>query len=84
MCPSPACGAGLLPPDNSRRVECDRRVGCGFIFCRDCRESYHEGGCQTAPAPPTGEASQVSQPINHSTPTNRCGVVMAAVNCTNY
>lgn len=60
MCPSPGCGAGLLPPDCSRRVECDRKVGCGFIFCRDCREAYHEGACPTAQAPPTGEASQVS------------------------
>uniref|UniRef100_A0A3Q1KDD9 E3 ubiquitin-protein ligase parkin n=1 Tax=Anabas testudineus TaxID=64144 RepID=A0A3Q1KDD9_ANATE len=58
MCPSPGCGAGLLPPDCSRRVECDRKVGCGFIFCRDCREAYHEGACPTAQAPPTGEASQ--------------------------
>ncbi|XP_040906227.1 E3 ubiquitin-protein ligase parkin [Toxotes jaculatrix] len=58
MCPSPGCGAGLLPPDGSRRVECDRQVGCGFVFCRDCREGYHEGACQTQPHPPTGEASQ--------------------------
>ncbi|XP_035029006.1 E3 ubiquitin-protein ligase parkin [Hippoglossus stenolepis] len=58
MCPSPGCGAGLLPADGSRRVECDRQVGCGLIFCRDCREPYHEGVCQTLTAPPTVEASQ--------------------------
>ncbi|XP_044228140.1 E3 ubiquitin-protein ligase parkin [Thunnus albacares] len=58
MCPSPGCGAGLLPPADSRRVECDRQLGCGFIFCRDCREEYHDGGCQTAPSPRTGVASQ--------------------------
>ncbi|XP_022072570.1 E3 ubiquitin-protein ligase parkin [Acanthochromis polyacanthus] len=58
MCPSPSCGAGLLPPDGSRRVECDRPLGCGFIFCRDCRESYHQGACQAALALSTGEASQ--------------------------
>uniref|UniRef100_A0A3Q3J9H1 E3 ubiquitin-protein ligase parkin n=1 Tax=Monopterus albus TaxID=43700 RepID=A0A3Q3J9H1_MONAL len=46
MCPSPGCGAGLLPPDGSRRVQCDKQVGCGFVFCRDCREGYHEGACQ--------------------------------------
>ena len=63
MCPSPGCGAGLLPPDGSRRVECDRQLGCGFIFCRDCREGYHEGACQTQPMATTGEASQVSWPI---------------------
>ncbi|XP_008292057.1 E3 ubiquitin-protein ligase parkin [Stegastes partitus] len=58
MCPSPGCGAGLLPPDDGRRVECDRQLGCGFIFCRTCGESYHQGACQVASAPPTGEASQ--------------------------
>ncbi|XP_023263405.1 E3 ubiquitin-protein ligase parkin isoform X1 [Seriola lalandi dorsalis] len=58
MCPSPGCGAGLLPPDGSRRVECERQVGCGFVFCRDCREGYHEGACQTQPVPPASEASQ--------------------------
>ncbi|KAM4729415.1 E3 ubiquitin-protein ligase parkin [Anableps anableps] len=58
MCPSPGCGAGLLPPDGSRRVECDRRLGCGFVFCRDCREGYHEGPCEGLVAPPTADASQ--------------------------
>lgn len=61
MCPSPGCGAGLLPPDGSRRVECDRQLGCGFVFCRDCRRSYHQGACQAAPAP-AGQVSQVSRP----------------------
>ncbi|XP_041645481.1 E3 ubiquitin-protein ligase parkin isoform X2 [Cheilinus undulatus] len=58
MCPSPGCGAGLVPVEGSRRVECDRQLGCGFVFCRDCREVYHEGGCHTEPAPPPGEAAQ--------------------------
>ncbi|GLD56002.1 E3 ubiquitin-protein ligase parkin-like isoform X1 [Lates japonicus] len=58
MCPSPGCGAGLLPSDGSRRVECDRHVGCGFVFCRDCRGRYHEGVCQMQLAPPTSQASQ--------------------------
>ncbi|KAI3363553.1 hypothetical protein L3Q82_012176, partial [Scortum barcoo] len=58
MCPSPGCGAGLVPPEDSRRVECDRQVGCGFVFCKDCREGYHEGACHQEPAPPTGELSQ--------------------------
>uniref|UniRef100_A0A667X6U9 E3 ubiquitin-protein ligase parkin n=1 Tax=Myripristis murdjan TaxID=586833 RepID=A0A667X6U9_9TELE len=58
MCPSPGCGAGLLPPDDYRRVECDRQLGCGFVFCRDCREEYHEGACPTVLAPPTAEAAQ--------------------------
>ncbi|XP_047208420.1 E3 ubiquitin-protein ligase parkin isoform X3 [Girardinichthys multiradiatus] len=58
MCPSPGCGAGLLPSDASRRVECDRQLGCGFVFCRDCREGYHEGPCEILVAPPTGDGSQ--------------------------
>ncbi|XP_035770735.1 E3 ubiquitin-protein ligase parkin [Neolamprologus brichardi] len=63
MCPSPGCGAGLLPPDGSRKVECDPRLGCGFVFCRLCRGEYHEGACQAVTAPPTGEAAQVSWPV---------------------
>ncbi|XP_030012055.1 E3 ubiquitin-protein ligase parkin isoform X3 [Sphaeramia orbicularis] len=58
MCPSPGCGAGLLPPDDNRRVECDLQAGCGFVFCRDCREEYHEGACLTIQAPPTGGTTQ--------------------------
>lgn len=60
MCPSPGCGAGLVPPDDSRRVECDRQIGCGFVFCRNCREGYHEGGCLTTQSQTTAEGSQVS------------------------
>ncbi|XP_014873676.1 E3 ubiquitin-protein ligase parkin isoform X2 [Poecilia latipinna] len=58
LCPSPGCGAGLLPPEGSRRVECDRRLGCGFVFCRDCREGFHEGPCEGPAAPPPGDACQ--------------------------
>lgn len=60
MCPSPGCGAGLVPGEGARRVECDKQLGCGFVFCRDCRESYHEGACHREQAPPTAEASEVS------------------------
>ncbi|XP_013882826.1 E3 ubiquitin-protein ligase parkin [Austrofundulus limnaeus] len=58
MCPSPGCGAGLLPPEGSRRVECDQRLGCGAVFCRDCRRTYHQGACEAVPAPPTADTSQ--------------------------
>lgn len=58
LCPSPGCGAGLVPPEDSRRVECDRQLGCGFVFCKDCRESFHQGACHAEEAPPTGAASQ--------------------------
>lgn len=60
MCPSPGCGAGLVPPDDSRRVECDTQIGCGFVFCRNCREGYHEGGCLATQSQTTAEGSQVS------------------------
>ncbi|XP_028279605.1 E3 ubiquitin-protein ligase parkin isoform X2 [Parambassis ranga] len=53
LCPAPGCGAGLLPADGSRRVECNSQLGCGFIFCRDCRGSFHEGPCETVQAPST-------------------------------
>uniref|UniRef100_A0A3P9L2M2 E3 ubiquitin-protein ligase parkin n=1 Tax=Oryzias latipes TaxID=8090 RepID=A0A3P9L2M2_ORYLA len=46
MCPAPGCGAGLLPSDPCRRVECERQLGCGFVFCRECREAYHQGECR--------------------------------------
>lgn len=55
LCPGAGCGAGLVAPSDSRRVECDRRVGCGLVFCRDCREEYHGGACPDAHAPPTAE-----------------------------
>ncbi|XP_041866651.1 E3 ubiquitin-protein ligase parkin [Melanotaenia boesemani] len=58
MCPSPGCGAGLVPPDGSRKVECDRQLGCGFVFCRDCRSVFHEGACEAVLTPPSEDASQ--------------------------
>lgn len=61
LCPSPGCGAGLLPPEGSRKLECDRQLlGCGFVFCRDCREGFHEGPCEGPAAPPPADACQVS------------------------
>ncbi|MBN3271826.1 PRKN ligase, partial [Polyodon spathula] len=47
LCPRPGCGAGLLPEDGQRRLECEQRrgLGCGFVFCRECKEEYHEGDC---------------------------------------
>lgn len=58
LCPSPGCGAGLIPTDDERRVTCDRRFGCGFQFCRQCREAYHQGLCPDIPSPPPVEPSQ--------------------------
>ncbi|XP_067845336.1 E3 ubiquitin-protein ligase parkin [Heptranchias perlo] len=47
LCPKPGCGAGLLPDAGERRIECllQNGVGCGFVFCRVCKEEYHEGEC---------------------------------------
>ncbi|MXQ92595.1 hypothetical protein E5288_WYG005685 [Bos mutus] len=47
LCPGPGCGAGLLPEPGQRKVFCEpgRGLGCGFVFCRDCKEPYHEGDC---------------------------------------
>ncbi|XP_041462571.1 E3 ubiquitin-protein ligase parkin-like [Lytechinus variegatus] len=48
FCPSPGCGAGiLLESGEERRVEClqEEGFGCGFVFCRNCHEAYHDGAC---------------------------------------
>ncbi|XP_042545694.1 E3 ubiquitin-protein ligase parkin [Dipodomys spectabilis] len=49
LCPRPGCGAGLLPEQGQRRVTCEggNSLGCGFVFCRDCKDAYHAGGCST-------------------------------------
>ncbi|XP_062386462.1 E3 ubiquitin-protein ligase parkin-like [Sardina pilchardus] len=60
LCPAAGCGAGLLPQDDRRRVQCELAdgLGCGFVFCRDCKEEYHEGPCQQQWAPATGNTPQ--------------------------
>ncbi|KAM6185259.1 E3 ubiquitin-protein ligase parkin [Rhynchocyon petersi] len=47
LCPSPGCGAGLLPEAGQRKVTCEggNRLGCGLVFCRECKEAYHNGEC---------------------------------------
>uniref|UniRef100_A0A674MEW2 E3 ubiquitin-protein ligase parkin n=1 Tax=Takifugu rubripes TaxID=31033 RepID=A0A674MEW2_TAKRU len=34
------------------------QIGCGFVFCRICREGYHEGGCLATQSQTTAEGSQ--------------------------
>ncbi|XP_076976906.1 E3 ubiquitin-protein ligase parkin isoform X2 [Tamandua tetradactyla] len=48
LCPSPGCGAGLIPELEGRKITCEggHSLGCGFVFCRDCKEAYHEGECR--------------------------------------
>ncbi|KAI0210323.1 E3 ubiquitin-protein ligase parkin [Lamellibrachia satsuma] len=50
LCPSPGCGAGLLPEGGDSKVVCERQgtLGCGFEFCRYCHEEYHSGDCRTS------------------------------------
>ncbi|XP_077781971.1 E3 ubiquitin-protein ligase parkin isoform X1 [Podarcis muralis] len=49
LCPTPGCGAGLLPEPEVRKIVCEpsNGMGCGFVFCRECKEEYHEGECLT-------------------------------------
>lgn len=49
LCPRPGCGAGLLPEQGQKKVTCEvvSSLGCGLVFCRDCKEAYHEGECST-------------------------------------
>ncbi|KAL0964343.1 hypothetical protein UPYG_G00322540 [Umbra pygmaea] len=60
LCPAPGCGEGLLPEDDRRRIHClqGNGLGCGFVFCRDCKEGFHEGGCRVRSAPASGLASE--------------------------
>uniref|UniRef100_A0A8V0XXB0 E3 ubiquitin-protein ligase parkin n=1 Tax=Gallus gallus TaxID=9031 RepID=A0A8V0XXB0_CHICK len=49
LCPTPSCGAGLLPEPEVRKIVCEpgNGIGCGFVFCRECKEEYHEGECSS-------------------------------------
>nr|XP_055026846.1 E3 ubiquitin-protein ligase parkin [Misgurnus anguillicaudatus] len=60
LCPAPGCGAGILPVDDVRRVCCELRngLGCGFVFCRNCKEEYHEGSCRQKMATAEGNTLQ--------------------------
>ncbi|MBN3298461.1 PRKN ligase, partial [Amia calva] len=53
LCPAPGCGAGLLPEPGQRNVQCQQGdgLGCGFVFCRECKASYHDGDCSAALLP---------------------------------
>ncbi|XP_035256471.1 E3 ubiquitin-protein ligase parkin isoform X2 [Anguilla anguilla] len=60
LCPAPGCGAGLLPENGQRRIQCQSSggLGCGFVFCRECKDRFHEGACLTRLQPETGAALQ--------------------------
>eukprot|EP00731_Ephydatia_muelleri_P016968 Em0010g66a len=58
LCPQANCGMGLLPEDEERRVDCPRDSGgCGFVFCRECKDAYHSGPC-TRQAPVVANSHQ--------------------------
>ncbi|XP_045431096.1 E3 ubiquitin-protein ligase parkin isoform X2 [Pipistrellus kuhlii] len=58
LCPRPGCGAGLLPEPGQRRVTCEGGggLGCALVFCRDCKDAFHEGACSALAAAPGGAA----------------------------
>ncbi|KAI1894450.1 hypothetical protein AGOR_G00115940 [Albula goreensis] len=60
LCPAPGCGAGLLPEPGQRRIQCQQGggLGCGFVFCLECKEEFHEGVCQMRSPPETGSGLQ--------------------------
>lgn len=60
LCPAPGCGAGLVPEEDRRMICCQQAngLGCGFIFCRDCKQTFHEGECRVRTAPTIGGALQ--------------------------
>lgn len=63
LCPRAGCGAGLIPQAPPiRKVECERSngLGCGFVFCRDCKEEFHDGTCHVTSSCSGGGATQVS------------------------
>ncbi|KAI7805176.1 putative E3 ubiquitin-protein ligase parkin, partial [Triplophysa rosa] len=60
LCPASGCGAGLLPVDDDRRVCCElgNGLGCGLVFCRNCKEEYHVGTCRQKLAAAAGNTLQ--------------------------
>ncbi|XP_071964471.1 E3 ubiquitin-protein ligase parkin-like [Antedon mediterranea] len=47
LCPAPGCGSAIFVDEDIRRLKCIQHgdIGCGFVFCRSCRLSYHDGVC---------------------------------------
>ncbi|KAM3676277.1 E3 ubiquitin-protein ligase parkin [Ammospiza maritima maritima] len=60
LCPTPGCGAGLLPEPGLRRILCEpgNGIGCGYVFCRECKEEFHEGECNSLLSPPGAMAQK--------------------------
>ncbi|XP_033107519.1 E3 ubiquitin-protein ligase parkin-like isoform X2 [Anneissia japonica] len=47
LCPAPGCGTAIFADEDAQRLECLQHgdIGCGFVFCRTCKLSYHDGDC---------------------------------------
>ncbi|CRL03427.1 CLUMA_CG016236, isoform B [Clunio marinus] len=43
LCPQPNCGMGIIVDEDCTRVHC--LSGCGFVFCKNCRQGFHIGDC---------------------------------------
>jgi parkin len=43
LCPQPNCGMGIIVDEECNRVLC--LSGCGFVFCKICKQGYHIGEC---------------------------------------
>ncbi|XP_064618311.1 LOW QUALITY PROTEIN: E3 ubiquitin-protein ligase parkin-like [Liolophura sinensis] len=52
LCPRPGCGNGLMLNTEKRRIHCQPPVGCGYLFCKQCLEEFHEGECGMVPVQP--------------------------------
>jgi parkin len=45
LCPQPNCGNGYIVDETCNKVHCVN--GCGFVFCKICKQGYHIGDCIT-------------------------------------
>lgn len=62
LCPQPGCGMGLMLDEEQiaseptcTRIQCQN--GCGFVFCRLCRQGYHLGDCLTEDSTEAGTST---------------------------
>ncbi|ERL88685.1 hypothetical protein D910_06069 [Dendroctonus ponderosae] len=51
LCPQPGCGMGILADPDCIRITCQ---SCKYVFCRNCRQGFHIGECDTVETPENG------------------------------
>ena len=49
LCPGRECGAGIIPENDLRRIQCPT---CQYVFCKECKSDYHRGNCTQQPNTP--------------------------------